>query len=306
MTYKDVIDRFQSVATNHYMIKDFGYGQLSDIKVHAEADEADYPYLFLNPTVHTRTNSVMRYEFNMIMMDIAIDEGDPFGNWINIQSQCQQYIDDVFAELYYGYTDKPLIDYSSVTYTPFKERFQDSVAGMTAAITIEIPTPINRCDAPLDTYFGGQLLVEAYNIDRQLFRIDDDQSPIKFPDIHQNDGGWRLPPAANFYIPQTLNPIKWVVEGEITEIIDEAGVTEFPPVFRILDEYTQNRIEPDVVIGWPTQKPTEFPVPFRLEWNNFIPANTASYQLVNLKDQPGIEEVEFWLGAGASVKISIA
>ena len=306
MTYKEIVDRFKAVADNHYMLKDFGYGQLSDIKVHSQDGEADYPYLFLNPSTHNRNGVSMNYNFNMIIMDVATDEDDEYSNFMAIQSKCQQYIDDVIAEFYYGYTDKPEIKYDNVTYTPFKERFQDSVAGMTATITIEVPTPINRCVAPIDTYFGGQLLVEAYNIDRQLFRIDTDQSPIKFPDIHQNDGGWRLPPAANFYIPQTLNPIKWVVEGEITEIIDEAGVTEFPPVFRILDEYTGNRIEPDVVIGWPAQKPTEFPVPFRLEWNNFIPANTASYQLVNLKDQPGIEEVEFWLGAGASVKISIA
>ena len=150
MTYKDVINRFEDVANAHYMIKDFGYGQLSDIKAHSQDHEADYPYLFLNPTPHTRSGIIMEYNFNMIMMDIAVDEDDDLGNWIAIQSQCQQYIDDVIAELYYGYTDKPEIDYTNVTYTPFKERFQDSLAGMTASITIKVPQPINQCIAPIE------------------------------------------------------------------------------------------------------------------------------------------------------------
>lgn len=148
MTYNDVINRIKEVANNHYMISDFGYGQLSDIKVHGEGGDAKYPYLFLNPTSHTRSGINMEYNFNMILMDIAIDE-DSEGNWINIQSQCQQYIDDVIAELYYGYTDPPQIDFSNTSYTPFKQRFQDSLAGMTAAIKIVVPTPINQCIAPI-------------------------------------------------------------------------------------------------------------------------------------------------------------
>ena len=151
MTYKELVDRFKQVADQHYMIKDFGYGLLSDIKVHSQDGEADYPYMFLNYTTHQRSGTVMTYNFNLIMMDIATDEDDDLSNYTAIQSKCQQYIDDVIAELYYGYTDKPEIDYSNVTYTPFKERFQDTVAGMTATISIEVPTPINRCIAPFPT-----------------------------------------------------------------------------------------------------------------------------------------------------------
>ena len=36
----------------------------------------------------------------------------------------------------------------SVNLTPFKERFQDTVAGMTATIEIEVTKPINKCIAP--------------------------------------------------------------------------------------------------------------------------------------------------------------
>jgi len=149
MTYKEIVDRFKSVADSHYMIKDFGYGQLSDIKVHSQDQEADYPYMFLNPTTHNRNGVVLSYNFNLIMMDIATDEDDDLSNFLAIQSKCTQYIDDVIAEMYYGYSDKPEINYSNISYTTFKERFQDSVAGVTATITIDVPTPINQCIAPI-------------------------------------------------------------------------------------------------------------------------------------------------------------
>jgi hypothetical protein len=150
MTYKEIVDRFKDVTNQHYMLKGFGYGQLSDIKVLAQDGEANYPYLFLNPTTHKRSGVIMSYNFNMIVMDIAIDEDNEHGNFLAIQSKCQQYIDDVIAELYYGYVDKPEIIYSNITYNPFKERFQDSVAGMTATIQIDVPTPINQCIAPIE------------------------------------------------------------------------------------------------------------------------------------------------------------
>ena len=149
MTYKEIVDRFETVADSHYMINDFGYGQLSDIKVRSQDQEADYPYMFLNPTTHNRNGVVLSYNFNLIMMDIATDEGDEFSNFLAIQSKCTQYIDDVIAELYYGYQDKPEINMSNINYTVFKERFQDSVAGVTATITIDVPTPINLCIAPI-------------------------------------------------------------------------------------------------------------------------------------------------------------
>ena len=149
MTYKEIVDRFKNVADSHYMIKDFGYGQLSDIKVHSQDQEADYPYMFLNPTTHNRNGVVLSYNFNLIMMDIATDEDDDLSNFLAIQSKCTQYIDDVIAEMYYGYSDKPEINYSNISYTTFKERFQDSVAGVTATITIDVPTPINQCIAPI-------------------------------------------------------------------------------------------------------------------------------------------------------------
>ncbi len=156
MTYKEIINRFRTITEAHLMLEDFGYGDLSDLKyvsqLGTEEERVSYPYLYLLPSSSTRNGPVMEYSFNMIVMDMARPEDgantDKFDNYITIQSQCQQYIDDVLAQLYYFYKDKPEIELTGITYTPFKEKYQDVVAGMTATIKIAVPTPLNECIAP--------------------------------------------------------------------------------------------------------------------------------------------------------------
>jgi len=173
MTYYDIIERFFLAAQAHYMIEDVGYGPISDIKSRSrtskhyvddegETNNPDYPYMFLNPGTHTRTGAMVTYTFNLIMMDLAWEEvPDPdndsvtapsvvrYTNELQIQSQCQQYIDDIISHLYYEAPSNFKAEISfDVTYTPFVERFQDSVAGMTANIKIQVPQPIDRCVAP--------------------------------------------------------------------------------------------------------------------------------------------------------------
>ena len=170
MTYYEIIQEFFLAAQAHHMIQDVGYGPISDIKTRSqnaksiiadagEVEGVDYPYMFLNPGQHSRSNASMTYTFNLIMMDMAWQEEPPgltsggvagfsvtkYTNEAQVQSQCQQYIDDIIAHMYF--TKKYDIS-MNVNYTPFVERFQDSVAGMTATINITIPNAINECIAP--------------------------------------------------------------------------------------------------------------------------------------------------------------
>lgn len=149
MTYNAIVDRFKEVVQEHNQLQDFGYGSLSDIKVRSEGgatSNTDYPYLFLNPGNHSRSEQMITYNFNVIIMDLAADD-----NFLKIQSDCQQYIDDVLARLRFHYTDQVDLNLSNISLTPFKERFQDTVAGMTANITIEIPSALNECITPFDS-----------------------------------------------------------------------------------------------------------------------------------------------------------
>lgn len=152
MNYKELVDRIRQVVFDHKMLVDFGYGQISDIKTRSEGEGelqgADYPYCFLNPSQHIRTQTEITYQFNMILMDMAREEeGDEYQNFLAIQSDCMQYIDDIIARLYYHYKDQPEVSFD-LNYTPFYERFQDSLAGATANLSITVPTNINDCITP--------------------------------------------------------------------------------------------------------------------------------------------------------------
>ncbi len=222
MTYKEIINRFRTITEDHLMLEDFGYGNLSDLKYVSQLgddeERVSYPYLYLLPSPSTRQGPVMEYSFSMIVMDMARPEDgantDKFDNYITIQSQCQQYIDDVLAQLYYFYKDKPEIELTGITYTPFKEKYQDVVAGMTATIKIAVPTPLNECIAPFNNWVleedlgfrtgtrdytsgsaGSRVVSNVYDIPQgaRRYRIDIDVNFRVLYDITQDPSPYNIP-----------------------------------------------------------------------------------------------------------------
>ncbi len=306
MTYKDVIDRFRTVANAHYMLKDFGYGQLSDIKVHSQDGEADYPYMFLNPSTHTRNGVNMVYNFNMIVMDVATDEDDALSNYTAIQSKCQQYIDDVIAEMYYGYDDKPEIQYTNVTYTPFKERFQDSVAGMTATISILVPVPINQCIAPFNYVDPtppeptpeGELILDMDKTITQTFSPDTENDPIKYQStIVDTYNGWRPPPESNYYSITVDGTYTFVITGTAQR---NSATGSFPTGPNMVSVPTGINVEADIS-DWPTDPVVGEPFQFTLQYSNVALTTATSFVAFQFPDEPPLEDA-LQIEAGCNLK----
>ena len=169
MTYKELVDSIGATVNRHFILKDFGYGALTDIKTVDEGTRINYPYAFLNPTQSTRTGQTVTYRFNLIVMDVAQeDPTNGFSNYLEVQSNCQQYIDDILANLRFS---KPYEQFDltlNVNLTPFKERFQDTVAGMTATLEMELPLALNDCITPI----AEDVLVAYKFTDNQLIEPD--------------------------------------------------------------------------------------------------------------------------------------
>jgi len=187
MTYRDLVLKFKNISESHLIIRDFGYGALTDLKTmnteknqafSADTEQIEsmtlYPYVFLNPTQSTRSSQAITYRFNMIVMETVLPNGlelrtgddddqkdPPFYQVLQAQSDCQQYIDDIMAAFRFGEPSTggyvsgvydPDVDIQvQYNLTPFKERFQDTVAGMTATIEIMVTQPLNKCIAPYYT-----------------------------------------------------------------------------------------------------------------------------------------------------------
>ena len=309
MTYKDIINRFRSITEAHLMLEDFGYGDLSDLKyvsqLGSEEERVSYPYLYLLPSSSTRNGPVMNYAFNMIVMDMARPEDgagtDKFDNYITIQSQCQQYIDDVLANLYYFYKDKPEIQLTGITYTPFKEKYQDVVAGMTATINIAVPTPLNECIAPFFTFPDpvGQLQLHVVSNADQQFLPDDQQSPFEARTvILDTQNGWRPDEPFNFYTPQVNGTWTWVLEGETRLTLDQGDWPSNPEMV-----YNYNgQIVPVSVTTWPqVQPPLGVDTPFKAMWQSESYTADGNFITWNWLNDPVVED-EFLILAGTSLK----
>ena len=123
MTYKELVDRIEAAVTRHKMLVDFGYGQLSDIKVLDNSEDgADYPYAFLLPGTVARNAQAVTYQFSLIVMEMALTPREI----LKVQSDCIQYINDIVADLRFDTTFTGDIDLAQ-SIQVFRERFQDEV-----------------------------------------------------------------------------------------------------------------------------------------------------------------------------------
>lgn len=199
MTYKEVVDRIEQAVNNHVMLADFGYGQLSDIKVLDEdGDGANYPYAFLNPAGVARNQQASTYSFNLIMMEMALTPRDV----LQIQSDCIQYLNDIISELRFDSTFAPDVQLTN-SIQVFKERFQDEVAGATATFNIVVADPINNCVAPIET------LVETLTPSYDIKSYNSPSASTRQAFIR-----WEIPEAQKTY------RIRGFVEFDLLEVLD--------------------------------------------------------------------------------------
>ena len=314
MTYLELVNRIQSIVNKHFQLVDFGYGDLSDLKTRFEntsgdsAVQADYPYLFLNPGVHTRNLTTMTYNFNMIVMDMARGEVDDavYLNQLAIQSQCQQMIDDVLANLYYGFKDQPEVMRTNISYTPFNERFQDDVAGMTASLSIEVPAGLNNCIAPFGPTFN-EILSVTNTIEYTLGPdFGEDNAFTYNTEIFDPENDWNI----NRFQSLVPGQYEFVVDQEITLNQPALGevIPQKPIIYQTVEGQQPVNILPVTETGWPTEfESTDKVYRYRATYRTTVPEIGPAYvwQFMILKDEAEPEST-LQQKQGGSLKIGRA
>lgn len=292
MTYKELVNAIEGIVDSHYMLQEFGYGDLSDIKANIQADKTNYPYAFLNPQQHTRLERSVIYRFNLIVMDMALNE-----DHLTVQSDCAQYIDDILAEIKYNLLNRYDVDVN-FTLTPFNERFQDVVAGMTLQLDIEVPNVLNLCVAPIpaaETY-----VLNVKTTTDQTFRPDVTNNPIAFLDVIQDTlEGMRPLPQSNFYTVKAAGTWRFVLTGRAKRTT--ANYTPFTTGFdmRVTAGASQTFNEADVS-NWPTNPALNEEFDFELEWRDWNLTNPTEI-LFNTPNEPELED-QFQLLTGARLR----
>lgn len=159
MTLKEIVEWVQSIVENHKQVDKFSYGLLSDLK--PDADK--YPYVFLTPLSHTKRNRDIIYSFDLIIMDI-VNNKDMNGPYTSpdadllVQSRCINILLDILAEIEYG-ENKNISFIKTGNITPFVDRFDDAVAGVSYNLQLQVRKPLDAC---VDI-FNNQIQIETIN-----------------------------------------------------------------------------------------------------------------------------------------------
>jgi hypothetical protein len=159
---KTFTDDFRILADYHKQIQSFGFGKMDEFTYWNEMrlkeynehfNSPYYPYFYVIPQDVIQKFGFMEYKFTFITSDIIQRD---LANQVDVLSDTLQIMDDIigqfrlsvteslgnFNELYYLNTP--------ITCVPFLEKYDDLLGGWVAEVTIEVKTPLDRCDAPFE------------------------------------------------------------------------------------------------------------------------------------------------------------
>jgi hypothetical protein len=143
MTLVDLVKKLKAIQEAHPMIRTFGEGDIYDYV--DNGGEIEYPVLWtvVRPSVYNGTT--MRYDLVLLFADLLTEDKS---NRLQIQSDQMLVSLDVLGKLKldddYTFNTAPN---ASVEF--FQERFDDFTAGVSIAIQITAPMPLNFCQIPI-------------------------------------------------------------------------------------------------------------------------------------------------------------
>jgi len=143
MTLVDLVKKLKAIQEAHPMIRTFGEGDIYDYV--DNGGEIEYPVFWtvVRPSVYNGTT--MRYDLVLLFADLLTEDKS---NRLQIQSDQMLVSLDVLGKLKldddYTFNTAPN---ASVEF--FQERFDDFTAGVSIAIQITAPMPLNFCEIPV-------------------------------------------------------------------------------------------------------------------------------------------------------------
>ncbi|QDP51022.1 MAG: hypothetical protein Unbinned6004contig1002_8 [Prokaryotic dsDNA virus sp.] len=184
ITYKNIIEIFQNIATNHYEINSFHTGTLDEVDIN-KLNKKDYPILYVEPSTTNVDRGVLTYTFNVYTMSLIDDditdkqtdqtdgvtEVTTETNRQQVWSTMLQVMQDIIAEyrqnlsiqtssVRYGEVADPGKKFSfvpneivlnmPVSVEPFTVRFANMLTGWTSTFSIQVNNPNSLCDAPIE------------------------------------------------------------------------------------------------------------------------------------------------------------
>ena len=161
ITYKNFIDDFNTIATNHFLINSFHCGMLDEVDIN-KLDQSDFPILYVEPGNTNIDKGVMTYTFTVFTMNLIKED---LSNRELVWSQMLQIMQDVISEFRqnlavqtsggdsgkkFSYIPNEVVLNLPINAEPFTVRFSNMLTGWSATLSLEVNNPNSLCNAPIE------------------------------------------------------------------------------------------------------------------------------------------------------------
>ena len=158
ISFRNVVGYLETIAEKHFEINSFHSGQLDEVDIN-KLGATDYIILYAEPSTVVVDKGVLTYNFSIYVMDMINEEvgSDPNRQRVgrvDTYSQTLNIIQDVINEFHQNLYSKSWVNNDvvlslPVNAEPFTARFDNTLTGWSANLTIEVPNQNNLCIVPI-------------------------------------------------------------------------------------------------------------------------------------------------------------
>ena len=142
VTKNNIAKWFSDFASNHTQLKDYGYGDFSDISMERATT---YPLMWVSPQPCSIDGNQISYVYTIAIADRCDKERN---NAIEVESDTFQICLDILASANDQAINNDWELNETSTLTPFFETWKDEVEGHMVTITLKVDFDYNECQIP--------------------------------------------------------------------------------------------------------------------------------------------------------------
>jgi len=171
-TFKKLIDKLEEFANRHPNINSFGFGNLVEFGKDVDNTAPLYPVLFVVPQTINYNEGLTEYGLQIFLADRLNDDND---GSVSIVSEMSLISKDLLGIFKLNEDFMYLADFDfPITATPFLERFNDVVAGVSTTINFRVSDYLDVCQ--LNDIFEGltiDIKYQSFNASAAYYTRDE-------------------------------------------------------------------------------------------------------------------------------------
>jgi hypothetical protein len=149
ITYRQMIDTFETIATNHHEINSFNSGSLNDVDIE-KMDLSKFSLMYVEPEPVSVDAQTMTYSFTVIIADQIQEDMTGIDD---AYSETLLILKDVIANFRQAMRTESWADQTTdlqmpIALSPFTSRFSNMLTGWAGTFNIVCQNQNNLCNVP--------------------------------------------------------------------------------------------------------------------------------------------------------------